>query len=696
VPAELKMTLDKALKVEPDLKKAYESDDRTRRVLDIGRKLEGLARHSSVHACGVVIADEPLTNFLPLYKQAGSDDLITQFEGPTVEKVGLLKMDFLGLRTLSVIERARGLIKEIHGKEIDIEAIDLTDQKVYREIFGAGRTKGVFQFESGGMADLLMKLKPDRIEDLIAANALYRPGPMALIPDFVKRKHGARWNVPHAIMRDALEETFGIMVYQEQVMRICNGLGDIPLREAYTLIKAIGKKKLDVIAKEKTRFSEGSVAKGLTAHQAEEIFDLIEKFAGYGFNKSHAARYSVVAYQTAYLKAYYPVEFMAALLTYEMGDTDKVVEYIQECKDMGIAVLPPDINESFSDFTVLYNKNESGDQKGVIRFGMTAVKGVGSKAVEQISTARQKAKRFRSLYHFCESVDLRVANKQVVEALIKAGAFDAMGGSRAQMMAGLEKAMQIGSRMQEDLHTGQMNFFSGVEADVERDHESLPKVQPWTEMQMLTYEKEVLGFFVTKNPLSEHATELDAYSNTNTSELVHRKEGAEVVVGGMVSKIRQMVTKKGKTAGSKMAVFELQDLQGRCEVVVFPKTLEQHGNLLTVDKILFVKGTVDTRRETPNIVCDELIPLEQVREKLAARVTVNLKRDEVTEELVTRLRNLCGQHRGKSPLQVSLTTQGGYRIRAIADRSLCVQPDAEFCEKLKLIVGWDRVALGRK
>jgi DNA polymerase-3 subunit alpha len=271
-----------------------------------------------------------------------------------------------------------------------------------------------------------------------------------------------------------------------------------------------------------------------------------------------------------------------------------------------------------------------------------------------------------------------------------------MGGSRAQMMAGLEKAMQIGSRMQEDLHTGQMNFFSGVEADVERDHESLPKVQPWTEMQMLTYEKEVLGFFVTKNPLSEHATELDAYSNTNTSELVHRKEGAEVVVGGMVSKIRQMVTKKGKTAGSKMAVFELQDLQGRCEVVVFPKTLEQHGNLLTVDKILFVKGTVDTRRETPNIVCDELIPLEQVREKLAARVTVNLKRDEVTEELVTRLRNLCGQHRGKSPLQVSLTTQGGYRIRAIADRSLCVQPDAEFCEKLKLIVGWDRVALGRK
>ncbi len=695
VPAELKMTLDKALDIEPDLKKAYESDERTRQVLDIGRKLEGLARHSSVHACGVVIADEPLTNFLPLYKQPGSDDLITQFEGPTVEKVGLLKMDFLGLRTLSVIERARDLIREIHDVEVDIEKIDLTDQKVFREIFGTGRTRGVFQFESGGMVDLLMKLKPDRIEDLIAANALYRPGPMALIPDFIKRKHGARWDVPHPIMREVLEETFGIMVYQEQVMRICNRLGDIPLREAYTLIKAIGKKKLDVIAKEKTRFVQGCVAKKLSAQQAEEIFDLIERFAGYGFNKSHATRYSFVAYQTAYLKAYYPVEFMAALLTYEMGDTDKVVEYIGECKEMGIDVLPPDINESFSDFTVIYDQGKK-ETKGVIRFGLTAVKGVGGKAVEQIIAAREKVGRFRSLYHFCETVDLRSANKQVIESLVKAGAFDRMGGSRAQMIAGLEKAMQIGSRMQADVHSGQLNFFSGDTTDAAADHETLPKVQPWTEMQMLTYEKEVLGFFVTKNPLSEHATDLDAYSNTNTSELTGRREGYEVVIGGMVTKIRNMVTKKGKTAGAKMAVFELEDLQGKCEVVVFPKTLEQFGSLLAVDRILFVKGTVDTKRETPNIVCDELIALDEVREKVAARVTVQLRGEEVTEELVSRLRTLCGLHRGKSPLQVSLTTPGGYRIRAVADRSLSVQPNAEFCEQLRSIVGRDRVALGRR
>jgi DNA polymerase-3 subunit alpha len=402
-----------------------------------------------------------------------------------------------------------------------------------------------------------------------------------------------------------------------------------------------------------------------------------------------------VAYQTAYLKAYYPVEFMAALLTYEMGDTDKVVEYIGECKEMGIDVLPPDINESFNDFTVVYNKDNT-QNRGVIRFGLTAVKGVGGKAVEQIILAREKVGRFRSLYHFCETADLRSANKQVMEALIKAGAFDRMGGSRAQMIAGLEKAMQIGSRMQADAHSGQLNFFSGDAANAGAEHQTLPQTQPWTEMQMLTYEKEVLGFFVTKNPLSEHATDLDAYSNTNTSELTDRREGYEVVIGGMVARIRNIVTKKGKTAGAKMAVFELEDLQGKCEVVVFPKTLEQCGSLLTVDRILFVKGTVDTKRETPNIICDELIALEDVREKIAAKVTVQLKGEEVTEELISRLRNLCGRHRGKSPLQVSLTTPNGYRIRAVADRSLSVRPDAEFCEKLRSIVGRDRVVLGRR
>ncbi|MCJ7692209.1 MAG: DNA polymerase III subunit alpha, partial [Sedimentisphaerales bacterium] len=303
VPTSLDMTLEKAIKTEPELKRAYEQNEQTREVIDLCKKLEGLARHASIHAAGIVIADKPLTDFLPLYKAPGADDVTTQYEGPIVEKVGLLKMDFLGLKTLSVLERARQLVAEIHGKEINLEKIDIDDPKVFK-IFSSGKTKGVFQFESGGMQDLLMKMKPDRIEDLIAANALYRPGPMVLIGDYVDRKHGAKWNLPHPLMKEILDETYGIMVYQEQVMRICNRLGDIPLREAYTLIKAIGKKKARTIAKEKERFIQGCVDKGLSKHQAQQIFELIERFAGYGFNKSHSTRYAFIAYQTAYMKAH--------------------------------------------------------------------------------------------------------------------------------------------------------------------------------------------------------------------------------------------------------------------------------------------------------------------------------------------------------------------------------------------------------
>ena len=703
VPAELKMTLDKALEVEPELKKGYDQNETTHKVIDIGRKLEGLARHASVHACGVVISDEPLTNFLPLYKQAGSDDLITQFEGPTVEKVGLLKMDFLGLKTLSIIQRAVELIKDLHSEEIDIEAIDITDQKVFKEIFGAGRTKGVFQFESGGMQDLLMKLKPDRIEDMIAANALYRPGPMALIPDYIDRKHGAKWQVPHPIMREVLEETFGIMVYQEQVMRICNRLGDIPLREAYGLIKAIGKKKEKVIKAEKKRFVAGCVQKGLKKSQANEIFDLIEKFAGYGFNKSHATRYSFVAYQTAWLKCYFPVEFMAAVLTYEMGNTDKVVDYIEECKIMGIEVLPPDINESFVDFTVVYNEeHDHRKDSGVFRFGLASVKGVGEKAVEQIIKAREKlaqakVSRFNSLFHFCENVDLRAVNKQVLDALIKGGAFDNLGGSRAQMMAALEKAMQMGSSMQADAASGQMNFFGdgGFGASEQSDEQSLPDVQPWPEQMMLQFEKDVLGFYVTSNPLSKHADVISVYSTVNTSQLTQKSEGRSIVIGGMVMKIRHMVTKNGRNAGAKMAVFELEDVQGKVEVVMFPKTLDKFGHLLEVDNILFVKGTVDCRRENPNIICEELIGMEQATEQLAARVWVDMLSLDMTEEKVNAIRNLCKTHRGKSPLNVSVQTTSGYRILALADKSLNVRADVDFCTKMEKVVGRGNVKLMR-
>jgi DNA polymerase III subunit alpha len=688
VPFSLDMTLEKALESEPELKAAYDQNPLTKKVIDIGQKLEGLARHASVHAAGVVIADEPLTNFVPLYKAPGSEDIVTQYEGPMVEKVGLLKMDFLGLKTLSVLELTCSMVREIHGVEIDLDKIDLADAKVF-ELFSAGRTKGVFQFESGGMQNLLMKMKPDRIEDLIAANALYRPGPMILIPDYIDRKHGARWSVPHPIMEEVLNETYGIMTYQEQVMRICNRLGGIPLREAYTLIKAISKKKLDTIAKEKERFISGCVEKGLSTDQAAQIFEVIERFAGYGFNKSHSTRYAVVAYQTAYLKTHWPVEFMAALLTYEKDTTDKIVDYIGECGQMGIKVLPPDINESGVDFTPLYNQDKSDKTStGIILFGLAAVKGVGEKAVEQIISARKKTGGFKSIFHFCENVDLRAANKQVIESLIKAGSFDRLGGNRAQMMACLENAMQSGSVLQSDRLAGQMNFFGQIKGapDQSAEVKAMPSVAPWPEPQMLAYEKEVLGFYVTSNPLSHHAQTIDNFSTCNSSHLAEINGEKPVIIGGMITRIRFNLTKTGRNAGSKMAVFTLEDLQGQVEVVLFPDVLNKFSAMLTADAIVFVKGKADNRRETVNIIAEELIPLDKVREKFATTVRIKLSSDEITPEIIIQIKSICQHYRGKSQLIVAIDTPNG-RVTAAADKQFNVNPSNDFCKEIKQLLG---------
>jgi len=730
VPFSLDMTLDKALRTEPQLRQAYEQNELTKKVIDISRKLEGLARHASVHAAGVVIADEPLTDFIPLYKAPSSNDIITQYEGPMVEKVGLLKMDFLGLKTLSVLERARQLVKELHGIDIDLEKLNLADPEVF-ELFSGGRTKGVFQFESAGMQNMLIKMEPDRIEDLIAANALYRPGPMILIQDYIDRKHGAEWKLPHPIMAEILNETYGIMVYQEQVMRICNRLGDIPLREAYTLIKAISKKKARTIAREKERFIAGCVDKGLSSRQAKQIFELIERFAGYGFNKSHSTRYAFIAYQTAYMKEHWPIEFMAALLTYEMGNTDKVVEYIAECAEMGIKVQAPDINESGVDFTPLYRRQESltaenaedaekkekmdscfrrndniknsassadsaVKKKGVIRFGLAAVKGVGEKAVEQIIAAREKVGGFQSLFHFCENADLRAANKQVLEALIKAGAFDRLGGNRAQMMAGLEKAMEYGAGLQTDKQNRQMSFFTQMagETDYSQDHHHLPNVAPWPEPQMSAYEKQVLGFYVTSNPLSHHAETINLYSTSNSSQLDQTTQGRQIVIGGIIAKIRYNLTKTGRNAGSKMAVFTLEDLQGQAEVVMFPDVLNRYSDVLVQDTVVFVKGKLDFRRERPNILAVELIKLEEVRQKLAAKVRIRLDAKDVTKEKVAMIKSICQHHRGRSPVYVAVRTDKG-RVYAAADKELSVNPDLDFCRKIRQLVGEENFQLAK-
>jgi len=691
VPASLDMTLHRALQTEPELAEAYQSKPHIRKVIDIGRKLEGLARHASVHAAGVVVSDEPLIDLIPLYRQPGSDDLITQFEGPMVEKVGLLKMDFLGLKTLSVLELARQLVKQNYGEDVDIDNLDLNDAKTF-ELFASGKTKGVFQFESSGMQAMLVKMRPDRIEDLIAANALYRPGPMVLIEDYIERKHGASWSCPHPIMTEILGETYGIMVYQEQVMRICNRLGDIPLRDAYKLIKAISKKQAEVIAKYRQHFIKGATQKELQPQQAEQIWEIIERFAGYGFNKSHSTRYAFVAYQTAYMKAHWPVEFMAALLTYETGDTDKVVEYIDECRAMGIEVLPPDINESGVWFTPLY---QGPHRKGVIRFGLAAVKGVGEKAVEQIIQARQRVGRFNSIFDFCENVDLHAVNRQVIESLIKAGAFDRLGGSRAQLLAGLDTAMSIGAAVQSDRSAGQMNLFDGNQpTEPDLDRRRLPDVPAWSESQMLAYEKEVLGFYVTSNPLAHHAQLIDTYSTVHTSSLSDTPQDKEVVIGGIVAKVQYKLTKNGRAAGSKMAVLTLEDLQGQVEVVVFPSVLAQYQALIAEDVVIFVRGRVDHSRQRPNLLASEIIAVDEISKKAAAKVRIRLIAKELDEKKIAQIRQICMQHPGNSPIFLTICTERG-KIHAAADKRFSVDPDVEFCNQIRQLVGQGNLLLTR-
>ncbi|MFN4243985.1 MAG: DNA polymerase III subunit alpha [Tepidisphaerales bacterium] len=676
IPGTPGTTLGKALESVPDLRQLYEQVPQVRRVIDIGRRLEGLCRNAGCHAAGVIIADQPLEEIVPLYKD-GDDNILTQFEGPVAEKVGLLKMDFLGLRTLSVITRAVELVKHNRGVEIDIEKIDFADPQVLA-LFARGETKGIFQFESGGMQDLLMKMKPDRLEDLIAANALYRPGPMELIPTYCNRKHGKE-RVPsvHPEVDALLKETYGIMVYQEQVMQIFNRLGGIELASAYKLIKAISKKQVEVIAKFKPEFMKGAVAQGLSEKKAEELFELILRFGGYGFNKSHSTRYAIVAFQTAYLKTYYPLEYMAALLTYEMGSTDKVVEYIDECRRVrlpdgrrGITVLPPDINESDRDFTPVYGlddraggrgRNRSGGGsagdaagKGVIRFGLCAVKGIGEKLVEEILRARRGGGPFTSLHDFCERCDTRIVQKSSIELLIRCGAFGSLKAPRAALLAGLDAAFEAGQRAQEDRRAGQLSMFGGGESGAGRTAvvaSPLPDVPEFPPGELLRFEKELLGFYITSHPLTDHLPKVEALASHTTRQAMAAPEGTEVVLGAMVSAVRARIAKSGKNQGQKWAIVEFEDFDGKIEGMCFAETYaavtERYPDLLKPDRIVFVRGKVDRKRETPSLLVSEVLPVDEAVGKLATAVGVHLSTARHGPDTVAAVREVVRRHPGR-------------------------------------------------
>jgi DNA polymerase-3 subunit alpha len=735
IPETLNITLDEAIEAEPDFRELCEgraaalakvnanlpahqhiTAEQIRQLIDNARVLEGQARHSSVHAAGVIVATQPLHELVPLYRQTGGaeNEIVTQWDGPTCEKMGLLKMDFLGLRTLSVIERAKQLIRDTMPERavweavgrggaweerqqgtkasrhrgnatldasvpgslgafihpLDLDRLTYDDPRVF-DLFQRGDTTGVFQFESGGMRRLLVEMKPDRLEDLIAANALFRPGPMDLIPDYNRRKHGeAEAPKVHPIVDKFTGETYGVMVYQEQVMQIVHELGGIPLRAAYTLIKAISKKKEKVIEANRPRFIEGAVGHGLKKADAENLFELILKFAGYGFNKSHSTGYAIVAYQTAYLKTYFPAHYMAAFLTYE-SQAQKVSDWISYLEDarrtrsidpktgrvtrQGIEVRPPDINLSQASFTVVYDEDEARDSAhGHIRFGIRALKGAGEKAIDAVIAERDRGSKaarhqgeseplsleasiprplgaspvpYTSLYDFCERVPQGVVNKATIEALIKGGAFDSLHSraDRASMVASIEAAVSAGQKLAQDKAAGQNQLFGGGGADPAPAAEtSLVRAPAWSESETLTQEKETLGFYVSSHPLEQWKHWSSIFTNATLADLRERGQDTRVVLAVLVNSVRTIVIKQGKNAGQKMAILTVEDLSGGADGVMFADCYTRHAHLLEDDAPKFLLGRVDLSRGDPQVLVDRLVPIDGLPlDRGILRVTVS-------------------------------------------------------------------------
>ncbi len=689
IPAELKMTIDKALDQEPELKNRYETDPRVKKIIDVARRLEGLSRNAGIHAAGVVVADKPLDTLVPLYKSPKDDQVCTQYEGGTVEKVGLLKMDFLGLRTLTTLERARELVLSTKGIDIDLETLDLTDQKVY-ELFCRGETKGIFQFESGGMRDVIMKMRPNRIEDLIAANALYRPGPMEYIGPYIARKHGEAWTTPHPVMTEVLAETFGIMVYQEQVSRLVNRLGGIELKRAFRLAKVISKKKTEMIEAEREPFLQGAEEKGVDRAVAGKVFDDIVKFGGYAFNKAHSTGYAIVAFRTAYMKAYHPVEFMAALMTFEMSSTDKINEYFEECRRMGITVLPPDVNTSGNDFTV----DTSVEGQAVIRFGLGAVKGVGEKAVNAISSERADNGPYKDLFDFCDRVDLTAVNKTVVEALIDCGSFDKTGAMRKALIQVANAAIESGQRAQRDRREGQMGLFGGADgpgSSSDQPHH-LGK-EEWNEAEMLAREKARLGFYVTSHPLTYSEDMLSACRTAMTNSLGNCKEGTLVIIGGMVSSVRMLTTKGGRRPGSKLGIMTIEDLSGSIEAMLFPDDLDRFRPFVKPDALIFLDAEVDRKREQPSLRVREVIPADQAWKHFAAYAVLSFTQDSANDYSFEAILELCKKSAGRLPVYLSVSTTDGDIATINCGADIRVNVDESFLRAASKIMGQSQVAV---
>jgi len=677
VPNKLNVTLDDAFKEEKQFAKLRKENTNVDELLNIAKNLEGLQRHCSTHAAGVVISSKALTEFCPLYK-GGNDDVVTQYAMGSVEMLGLLKMDFLGLRTLTVIDNALKMIKQSQSIELDIGAIPLDDPATFKLLCDA-KTLGVFQLESSGMRDLLKKLKPDDFEDIIALLAMYRPGPLesGMVDDYVKRKHGTmeeKYDLPQ--LEAILKETHGVILYQEQVMKIASVLAGFTMGDADLLRRAMGKKKAEEMAAQREKFMKGSQEKKFDAKKSEKIFNLMEKFAGYGFNKSHSAAYAQISYQTAYLKAHYPLEFFGALITSDMDNTDKVIRYIHDCREMKITVQPPDVNLSQRSFSVCDNK---------LVFGLGAIKNVGGKAIDNIIEARQGLGRFTAMEHLCENVDMQLVNKRVFEGLIKSGACDSLEQSRAGMMNELQACMERGQGKQRDQQLGQSSMFDSF--DVEEEKQPVGNVEEWTDSDRLKLERESIGFYITGHPLDDFTRELSWFTDATSASIAEAGNGKSVSLAGIPIKHLPKTTRKG----DKMGIITLEDLQGSVEVILWPEIYSQVLDLLLAEEPLLVKGEVDSEGNMPKVIAKSVFPLAQAKQHFHGRVLIHFRTPGLERETLEAVKEILASHKGTNDTRLHFVfPDDKERVVTVAEE-LRIRPSDEVIEQIHALLGEDAI-----
>jgi DNA polymerase-3 subunit alpha len=682
VPDGPDVTFERALKESPGLRGLLASDESARRIVQIAERLEGLSRHAGMHAAGVVIAPRPIMEFLPLYR-TNKDEITTQFDMNAVEKMGLLKIDFLGLITLDILDAATAAVKERHGVSLDMEHLPLDDEKTF-ELFRAGKTACVFQFDSGGMRDLLRRAKPRVFADLAALNALFRPGALdaGTVEEYVRRRNGtSRVTYPLPELQPVLEETLGILVYQEQVMRIAQSVAGYSLAEADLLRKAIGKKKREIMQAEAEGFIRRAVEHGTPKKKAQELWSLIEPFARYGFNKSHAVAYALVAYKTAYLKAHYPVDFLAATLSAEIGSTDGIVKVIGDCVEMGIPVLPPDINESQKNF---------GGVGQAIRFGLAAIKGVGDAAAEAILEERKRGGHYGSFTDFALRMGSHLVNKRTLDALISAGAFDSLGRNRATLAAAAERTVAYAFRRREEAELGQSSLFSGTSPEEGPPRDDFADEPEWSLEDRLKAEKEVLGFYVTGHPLTRFADETARFADTKVSDLAGRVEKT-VRVAGVLTSLKRQKIKKGINEGKTMLKAMLEDTTGSVSVCIFASLYENVGSWICADQPVLVTGIVRESGPAQEITVSEITPLEGIHERWARELKIRVNLAFADERVLARLKEKLTSHPGTTPVSIRLFRPGEFEATLKAADSMRIALSPGLASEIRALAGEDSV-----